>query len=172
MHMHIYIHIYIYIFIYIYICIHVYRCTPVHTEPSIHACMYIHAYVHSRGDGYRRTQTETPMRVCVHPGIRTCLDAQASIQTHSVQMGTPQPSARTCAHAHKAAAMRTLLWKLRAHSCTHMHICTQMHARNDTRLVGARVCRSRRALTRTYEHAHTLAWNLHVHPYARTCTHT
>ncbi len=47
-----------------------------------------------------------------------------------------------------------------------------MYALSDARLVGARVCSSRRVLARTDAHAQTLAWNLIVHPYACILTHT
>ncbi len=90
------------------------------------------------------------------------------MQTHVVQMGIPHPRARTHVHAHAHPPMestRTLIHK-------HVPIRTQMYARSDTRLVGTRVCRSRRARARTYDHAHTLAWNLHVRPYACTRTQT
>ena len=145
--------------------IHVYRCTPVDAEPSIRARVYINTRIHEEM-GCRQPQMEPPLCVCAcvcaHLGIRTFLEAQASMQAHTVRMGTPHPRAR--AHAH----MRTLPWSRFAHSYTdiymHSYIRTQMCARSGTRLVGARVRRS------TY--THTRLHGIYTHTYACTCTHT
>ena len=143
-----------------------------HTDAhlSIPSHRYTHAYVSTRTRtheemGCSRTQMGPRMRV--HLGIRTCLEAPASMHIGTDGHGT---AARAHTHAH----MRTLPWHRFAHPYQYMcpYIRAQMYAPSDTRLVGARVCRSRRALTRTYEHAHTLAWNLHAHTYACTCTQT
>jgi hypothetical protein len=140
------------------------------TYQAIDTRLYIHPHTRACTRRWATDERRYSRRcacVCASiQGVRTCLDAQASIHAHFVQMGIPHPRA----HVH----MRTHPWNLRAHTDTHMHsyIRTQMYVRSDTHLVGARVCCSRRALTRTYAHAHTLAWNLHVHPYACQCTHT
>ena len=139
---------------------HTCRCRAINTRARIHQ------YAHTRGDGLPTTadgaaDVRVCACVCAHLGIRTFLEAQASMQAHTVRMGIPHPRAR--AHAH----MRTLPWSRFAHSYTdiymHSYIRTQMCVRSGTRLVGARVRRSRRALARTHAHAHTLAWNLHAH---------
>ena len=96
------------------------------------------------------------MCVCAHLGFCTRQDAHthaACAHARTTNAHTPMESTRTLMHI-------------------HVLIHTYIDVHGDTRLVGARVCRSRRALTRTCAHAHALAWNLHVHTYACTCTHT
>jgi hypothetical protein len=120
-------------------------------------------------------------RTHIHPSIRAC--ARVWLQTNADGAADVRVRIMASVHAsmHERRYRRTLYgWAYhipaRAHAHPYKYMCsyirTQMYARGDTRLVGARVCRSRRALTRTYEHAHTLAWNLHAHTYAKTCTHT
>jgi hypothetical protein len=134
-----------------------------HTRVSmpfqVHVSKYRRRWMQRTGGG------AADVRERVHLGICTCLDAQASILTHVVQMGIPSLRAHTRTRTHS----RTL----RAHSYIHIYsyIHTSMYARSDTRLVVANVCRSRRARARTYAHAHPLAWNLHVHTNVCTCTH-
>ena len=110
----------------------------------------------------RHSYADVRLCVCASiQGIRTCLDAQASIQTFiSTDGHTTLAHMHTCARSH-GICMHT-------HTHTHIHplLHTKMYTCSDTHLVGANTCRSRRAL------AHTLAWNLHINSYACTRTHT
>ncbi len=88
-------------------------CIPMHTCPyrAIYTRLHIHPYAHARGDGLQTcADGVADACACAHLGVRTCLDAQTSIQTHSVQMGVPH--SRAHAHAH----MRTLPRILYMHS--------------------------------------------------------
>ncbi len=78
-----------------------------HTYTSIRTCM------HEGVVADERRWSRRCACACANQGIRTCLEAQASIQTHICTDGHT-----TLAHAH--AHMRTLPWNLHAHSYTYM----------------------------------------------------
>jgi hypothetical protein len=140
---------------------HARRCraidTRMHIDPSIRACTRV--WLQPNADGAADAR--------VHHGIRTRLEARVSIQTHVVQMGISQLRARTRA---RTRSRRHGLHAPMASTCKLIHIHALIHTYVD--VWRARECRFRRAHARTCAHAPTLAWNLHVHPYAHTCTHT
>jgi hypothetical protein len=102
---------------------------------------YIHTYVHTRGYGYKQPQMSRRCVVCVHPGIRTCLDAQALIQTHIVQMGIPPR-----AHTHT----RTHSWNLYMHSYIHMYSHVDECVHVVIHISWSRACAAPDARTRTH----------------------
>jgi hypothetical protein len=140
---------------------------------SIPSHRYTHAYTSIRTRmheemGYRRTQMEPPMCVCVcasgHPYMPRCTSVDTDAHCTDGHITAARARRRTRKH------MRTLPWILYMHSYISMYDLTHTHIY--VHVSWARVCRSRRAFARTYAHAHTLAWSLHVQPYAHTCTHT
>ena len=135
---------------------HAYRCTPVDAEPSIHARIYIHPYAHARGDGCSQTQMEPPMRVCVcasgHPYTPRCTSVDTDARCTDGH--TTPPRAHTRTHTF------TQTWILYMHS--YLSICAHTYTYICKSCGRARPRRSRRALTRTYAHAHTRRHVLYI----------
>ena len=141
-----------------------------HTDarPSMTSHRYTHAYISTRTRtheemGCSRTQMGPRMHVCAprHPYTPrgTSVDTDARCTDGHI----------TAARAHTHAHMRTLPWNRFAHPYKYMYsyIRTQMYARSDTRLVGARVCRSRRARANARTHTHTYLHDIYTHIHMR-----
>ncbi len=123
------------------------------------------------------THAHTSTRTRVHEGMaadergwsRRCVCACAS-RHPDMPRGPSVDTNAHCTDGHTTPA--------RSHKRTHAHApmestCTLTHIHVLIQIyvdVCARAAFDARA--RTYAHAHTLAWNLHVHPYAHTCAHT
>ncbi len=136
--------------------IHIYMHTD--ARPSMPSHRYTHAYkaIHTRmREGMAAAKRTWSRRcACAHLGIRTRLDARASIQTHVVQMRITPPRARTRARA-----------RSRRHgfyTCTHTYTYVLTHTHVYVSLVVARVRAAPDALTRTYAHAHTRRHGLYI----------
>ncbi len=101
------------------------------------------------GMANRQPQMGPPMCVCAsrHPDKPGCTSVDAN--AHCTDVHTTLARVRAHAHAHAPMESTRTLIHINAHVHTY-----QMYARGDARLVGARVCRSRRARARTYAHAH------------------
>ena len=110
---------------------------------------YTHAYtsIHTRmREGMAAAKRRWSRRCAcarAHLGIRTRLDARASIQTHVVQMGIPRPRART--------RTRTRSRRHGFDICTHTYPYVLTHTHIYVSLVVARV----RAAPDARSHAHT-----------------
>ena len=119
---------------------HARRCraidTRTHIHPSIRACTRV--WLQPNPDG------AADARVRVHVGIRTRLDARASIQTHSCTDGHTTP-----ARAH--ASTRTRSRRRGFDVCTHTYTYVLTHTHIYVSLVVARV----RAAPDARSHAHT-----------------
>jgi hypothetical protein len=117
---------------------HARRCraidTRLHIHPSIRACARV--WLQPTADGTARCAF-----ACAHPGIRTTLDARASIQTHVVQMGITPRRARTRARSRRHGF----------YICTHTYTYVLTHTHIYVSLVDARV----RAAPDARSHAHT-----------------
>ncbi len=127
-----------------------------HTDarPSMPSHRYTHAYtsIHTRmREGLAADERRWSRRCAsarAHLGIRTRLDARASIQTHVVQMGITHPPARTRTRTRS----RSHGFCIRTHTYTYGLTRTHIYVKSCGR---ARPRHSRRALTRPYAHAHT-----------------
>jgi hypothetical protein len=139
--------------------IHIYMHTD--ARPSMpshrytHACIYIHTRMHEEMAAAKRTWNRRCACACAHLGIRTRLDARASIQTHSCTDGHTTP-ARAHTHTHTF----TQTWIRCMHS--YLYICAHTYTYICKSCGRARPRRSRRALTRTYAHAHTRRQVLYI----------
>ena len=128
--------------------IHIYMHTD--ARPSMPSHRYTHAYasIHTRMReemaAAKRRWSRRCACACAHLGIRTRLDARASIQTHVVQMRiTHPPRARTRA--------RTRSRRHGFYTCTHTYPYVLTHTHTYVSLVVARV----RAAPDARSHAHT-----------------
>ncbi len=124
------------------------RCT--------HAYESIHTRMRERMAAAERRWSRRCAWACAHLGIRTRLDARASIQTRVVQMGIPPLPPR--AHTHTQTFTQT--WILYMHS--YRYVCAHTYTYICKSCGRARPRRSRRALTRTYAHAHTRRHVLYI----------
>jgi hypothetical protein len=141
--------------------IHIYMHTDARQSMPSHR--YTHAYkaIHTRmREGMAAAKRTWSRRcACAHLGIRACLEARASIQTHIRTDGhTTPPRAHTHTHTF------TQTWIRYMHS--YLYICAHTYTYLCKSCDRARPRRSRRALTRTYAHAHTRRHVLH------TCSRT
>ena len=127
--------------------IHIYMHTD--ARPSMPSQRYTHAYtsIHTR---MREEMAAAKPRwsrrcacACAHLGIRTRLDARASIQTHVVQTGIPHARART--------RTRTRSRRHGFYICTHTYTYVLTYTHTYVSLVVARV----RAAPDARSHAHT-----------------
>jgi hypothetical protein len=135
---------------------HARRCRAIHTRmqsnPSTRACA-------RRWATDERRWSRRCACACANQGIRTCLDEQASIQTHISTDGHA-----TLARAHAHAHMRMLPWHLHAHSYRYMFSSSGravvLRRRSRAR---ARALMYKRART----HAGMHATGARIHPYMR-----
>ncbi len=131
--------------------IHIYMHTD--ARPSMPSHRYTHAYkaIHTRmREGMAAAKRTWSRRcACAHLGIRTRLDARASIQTHVVQMGIAHPRART--------RTRTRSRRHGFDICTHTYTYVLTHTHTYVSLVIARVRAAPTARTHAHTHKHLRA---------------
>jgi hypothetical protein len=132
-----------------------------------HLCMPVYPYVRAYTRRWLQTTAHGAADACLraHLGIRTCLDAQAPIQTHICTDGHTTPAR---AHMRTRARAHAPMESTRTH--IHVHVLVRRCVHMVIHVSWARACRSRRARART--DAHIIARNLRVHPHAHTFTHT
>ena len=127
--------------------IHIYMHTDARPSMPSHRYTLAYTFIHTRMREEMAAAKRTWSRRCAcaraHLGIRTRLDARASIQTHVVQMGITHTPARAHAHVHVHADMDSI--------CTHTHTYVLTHTHIYVSLVIARV----RAAPDARSHAHT-----------------
>ena len=138
-----------------------YACIPMPARRCRAIDTRMHVNPHVRACTTRWLQTDADaaadVRVYVHHGIHTRLDARASIQTHTYRWAYHTPvRAHAHAHAHVHADMDSIYALIHIHMCSHIHIYMYTSCRR------ARPRRSRRALPRTYAHAHTRRHVLYI----------
>ncbi len=151
-----------------YIYINIYMHTEAH--PSIPSHLYTHVYtsIHTcTHEQMAADKADGAADACVraHLGIRTCLDAQASIQTHICTNGHSTPS-RARRHARRGLGAAATGNIAAAAAASTPRGAAQRPAPYRAR---TRVCHSRRARSHAfYAHAHTLTGTLYINAYMYT----
>ena len=141
-----------------------YACIPMPARRCRAIDTRMHVNPHVRACTTRWLQTDADaaadVRVYVHHGIHTRLDARASIQTHTYRWAYHTP-ARAHAHAHALvhADMDSIYALIHIHMCSHIHINMYTYY-NDTVL-------STRASAPLPTRAPT---HIRTRTYAQTCT--
>ncbi len=154
-----------------YTYIHIYIFTDARLSIPIH--LYTHVRTSTRTRMHEEmVADERCVCVCAHLGIRTCLDAQASIQAHIVQMGIPHPRARTCTRTH--SRRYGIYAHTHTNTCTHTYVGRCMHV--VIHVPWARACAApdARANARTHTHTylHDIYTHIHMRIHALTHIHT
>jgi hypothetical protein len=132
---------------------HARRCraidTRLHTNPSIRACARV--WLQPNADG----AADARVRVCAsgHPYTPRCTSVDADAHLYRRPYHAP---ARAHTHTHTF----THTWIRYMHS--YLYICAHTYTYVCKSCGRARPRRSRRALTRTYAHAHTRRHVLHI----------
>ena len=122
------------------------RHTHVFLYPHTRACTRV--WLQTNADG----AADARVRIL---GIRTRLEAQASIQTHVVRMAIPHPRAR--------ARARTRSRRHGFYICTHTYTYVLTHTQIYVHNSWSRACTP--LPTRAHTHIRTHTWTLDMHAY-------
>ncbi len=163
--------------------IHIYMHTDARPSMPSHRCTHAYKSIHARmHEGMAAAERRWSRRcacACAHVGIRTRLDARASIQTHVVQMGITHP------RAHTRTRTRTSSRRHGFYICTHTYtyVLTRRHThiymyivthswRSQPRVASPLPPRAQtRAHGRTRLHGIYTHTHMHVHALTRRRAH-
>ncbi len=135
-----------------------------HTRPYRAIYTRMHIYPHVRADTRRWLPTNADGAADAWVRVHLYMaSVSASMHKRRYRRTVYRWVYHTCARAHAHTP-----WNLRAHSYIYMYSCIRRRMHEMIHISWARAC----AAPDARAHAHALAWNPHIHPYASTRTHT